>query len=726
MSTSKMSSARSVFYAVALCAFGISIPACSCTSETVPTVPDTGVRPDGAMPDANVDTGPRPDTGPDTGPRPDGGPDAGPVCGDGILDASEECDDSNTTPNDGCSATCTFECGDGAVTGTETCDTGIAAGTTGACPATCDDGMVCTMDMLNGSACTTTCTHADIAAGPADSCCPTGATPATDPDCSASCGNGFVDSGETCDTAITSGVGSCPATCDDGVACTADAATGSACTAACTHTSITTPSGTTSDGCCPAGATSGTDTDCSAACGNGFVDAGETCDTGITSGAGSCPATCNDSMVCTTDMLVGAGTCTAACSFTPITTAMSGDGCCPAGANHNTDTDCAAMCGNGVVEGPGETCDPPAAGTCSATCTTIVSACGNGTLDAGEDCDDGNLRNLDGCNSGCRYESFSRLTDLQISGMRGPAACTPRTNQLGRVALTNTARGQLNPTLRTDVVNGTLNVLIQALGLTDLTGVTNPSFQLGVMNGAPDPAAGTWPAAGNPIDWRFFIDHNTVATTGLPTALMPATDAARVLTAGPADIIIPVNLAGSIATLSLLSTHVLGTIGAMTSHPPYPASLRASINTFTDISGNTDGTNGLCGNVSVTSLAQIPAPMALTSGGTACSRGYTYCGAGMGVHAGCNSLLDVIVGGCTVFIITAINPTQPDVAGAGTVRTLSLGAGNAVPASQLAGNVDAYSSYFLFTANRAHASGESCTAASQCQSGQACTGGVCI
>ena len=33
------------------------------------------------------------------------------VCGDGIMDGAEACDDGNTTPSDGCSATCTIETG---------------------------------------------------------------------------------------------------------------------------------------------------------------------------------------------------------------------------------------------------------------------------------------------------------------------------------------------------------------------------------------------------------------------------------------------------------------------------------------------------------------------------------------------------------------------------------------------------------------------------------------
>lgn len=721
MSTStKLSS--SVTCAIALAAIALSLPACSCTDEMVPDVPDTGV-PDGALPDGSstVDTGPRPDTGP----QPDTGivTDTGVGCGNGNVDTGEECDDGNTTPDDGCSATCTLECGDGNVTGAETCDTAIAAGSTGACPTTCDDSDVCTTDTSTGSECTSACDHVAIAAGSADSCCPTGATPATDPDCSASCGNGFVDSGETCDTAITSGTGACPASCDDAIACTTDAMTGSACTAACTHTSITAPSGTTADGCCPSGATHTSDTDCPVTCGNGVVDSGETCDTGIASGTGSCPTSCNDSMACTTDMLVSGGTCMATCSHTPITTAASGDGCCPTGANHNTDTDCAVMCGNGVVEGPGETCDPPAAGTCDTSCHTIVSACGDGTLNAGEDCDDGNLRNLDGCDSLCRYEAFARLTSLQISRATAPAMCAHTRNQLGAHALTNTAvngaLGQpgLNATLATDVSDGSLNILLQALGLVDLNGVNDPTFNLGVMSGVPDPAAGTWPAAGNPIDWRFYIDHTGVNTMGIPTAQMPASIATRALTSGPATIIVPLALGGAPSNLTLFNTHAIGTIATATSHPPYPTSLRTTLTTFQTITGNTTG-QGLCGDISVGSLAQIPVPELLTTGFTDCSEGYTYCGTGMPVSASCNSLLDVLVGGCSTGFLTLVNPTQPDVpaTSGGTVVNLTA---TATHVTNVAANAnEAYSAFFTFTANRAHASGEVCTTAAECQSGQ--------
>ena len=38
------------------------------------------------------------------------------ICGDGIVDGTEQCDDGNTTSGDGCSATCTLEPGFACVT----------------------------------------------------------------------------------------------------------------------------------------------------------------------------------------------------------------------------------------------------------------------------------------------------------------------------------------------------------------------------------------------------------------------------------------------------------------------------------------------------------------------------------------------------------------------------------------------------------------------------------
>ena len=78
-----------------------------------------------------------------------------PVCGDGIVEGTEECDDGNLIPYDGCSQTCTIEphclggtctavCGDGIVEETEECDDGNTAAGDGCSPTcTVEPGWTC-------------------------------------------------------------------------------------------------------------------------------------------------------------------------------------------------------------------------------------------------------------------------------------------------------------------------------------------------------------------------------------------------------------------------------------------------------------------------------------------------------------------------------------------------------------------------------------------------------
>ena len=322
---------------------------------------------------------------------PDAATDAPPaICGNNVVEAGEDCDDGDFITDAVCDDQCRFTCGNGDVdTGFgETCDVGIASGP-GACPTTCDDGMDCTADVMSGSECTAACLSSPITT-PAngDGCCPPGENANTDDDCAPACGNAAVEPGETCDTGIAAGNGACPsaAACVDGRACTRDVLDGAGtCTAACSNPAITAPMN--GDGCCPPGATPATDTDCVLGCGNGVVDPGETCDTAIAIGPGSCPTTCSDGMSCTRDVLSGGGTCTATCTFPPITAPMNNDNCCPAGANANNDNDCPPRCLNGVVE-------------------------------AGEQCDDGNMNPSDACNNACMFTTVVptafRMNDLDL------------------------------------------------------------------------------------------------------------------------------------------------------------------------------------------------------------------------------------------------------------------------------------------------------------------------
>jgi hypothetical protein len=244
-------------------------------------------------------------------------------------------------------------CGNGTLESGETCDPPSS------CPTSCDDKDACTTDKLTGSAatCTAACTHTTITAcSDGDGCCPSGCDNTNDDDCAPVCGNGTLESGETCDPSS-----SCPTGCDDKNACTADKLTGSAsaCTAACTHTKISSCSG--GDGCCPSGCDSTSDSDCSASCGNGTVEQGETCDP-----PSSCPTGCDDEDACTEDLMTGsASNCNVSCTHTQVTACKDGDGCCPSGCSANTDSDCSASCGNGTVE-QGETCDPPS--SCPTSC----------------------------------------------------------------------------------------------------------------------------------------------------------------------------------------------------------------------------------------------------------------------------------------------------------------------------------------------------------------------
>lgn len=408
-----------------------------------------------------------------------------------------------------CAATAT--CGDGVLDKGESCDTAIPAGTFGACPADCDDGDTCTQDDLLGQGCNVTCSNTQLKckALVKDGCCPAGCTILTDPDCPflKLCGNGKLDLGETCDTAIPAGQkGACPTKCDDGNACTADTFTGANCNLACSYTQITQCKPLLKDGCCPLGCTALKDADCTATnlCGNGTVDKGETCDTAIAVGKpGACPATCDDGNDCTTDKFTGSK-CTLACSNATITQCnkLLKDGCCPTGCTFFNDADCSLLnlCGNGKID-KGETCDTaiPAGqlgacptscddklactidsftgsactlacahkqitgcsgllkpdGCCPPGCTALNDAdckvtnlCGNGKVDAGETCDtaipagqvgacpttcdDGKPCTIDlftgsACTLACSHLGIKSCSGLKSDGCC-PLNCTPLTD----------------------------------------------------------------------------------------------------------------------------------------------------------------------------------------------------------------------------------------------------------------------------------------------------------
>ena len=74
------------------------------------------------------------------------------------------------------------------------------------------------------------------------------------------------------------------------------------------------------------------------------------------------------------------------------------------------------VCGDGVVQA-GEQCDDGNAVSsdgCSATCQTEQvqqNLCGNSVLEVGEQCDDGNIKDNDGCSSTCQTENVVNVSN---------------------------------------------------------------------------------------------------------------------------------------------------------------------------------------------------------------------------------------------------------------------------------------------------------------------------
>src|SRR3989449_2929772 len=92
-------------------------------------------------------------------------------------------------------------------------------------------------------------------------------------------------------------------------------------------------------------------------------------------------------------------------------------------------------CGNGVVD-PGEQCDDGnlvAGDGCSASCRLEV--CGNGILGPGEQCDDGNLVSGNGCSAGCRLEPCKIMRSGQTLWLRSLLSAQHGASESDRLSL---------------------------------------------------------------------------------------------------------------------------------------------------------------------------------------------------------------------------------------------------------------------------------------------------
>jgi hypothetical protein len=116
------------------------------------------------------------------------------LCGNGVVDPGETCDKALTPAT--CPADCTVVCGDGNVEGTETCE----PKNTAVCDANCQTRVpACGDTFINGTEqCDLSATPPVPAGTPAGQTCLAGCVLSAAP---ASCGDGIVGAGETCDNA---------------------------------------------------------------------------------------------------------------------------------------------------------------------------------------------------------------------------------------------------------------------------------------------------------------------------------------------------------------------------------------------------------------------------------------------------------------------------------------------------------------------------------------------
>ena len=548
------------------------------------------------------------------------------------------------------------------------------------------------------------------------------------------CGNAVVDGNEACDDGNSvSGDGceaDCAYTCDNKSPDTGDAKCddGNPCNGAetCSDDHVCAPGMNADDGSsCGAGklCVSG---DClDDICGDGFVSPSEECDdANMVNGDGcdSCKFSCasdDPARDCSGLDPCVATTCDDA-THTCGNPVSDGDVCAMASVCVNGACT-AIVCGDGVIH-PGEACDDGNVvdgDGCQADCTLppAGSVCGNGVREAAEQCDDSNTKNLDGCDSACKFEQVQRATWLAMQFGTEAPFCPE--NRLGG-AISAAAQSQIQTSLDNGILNGSINIMFKTLGLGDLSGTADPAVEIGVLKGAPIIPMGAMYNGTADLDWWYKIDPLSIDANRDPLDKLMGFISAKTLTAGPGKVSLGINFAGTPAALTMSNARLTASVGAVstpltsTGNPPghlASENLDPALQSYASNGQPTEMDAGkLCGNVSVASLDQVPVPGELIVGGMlACDQGYT----------AQNSLLDVIVGGCTVFsFVNVITPSQPDqadpnapVAGAGGPYTLTPNAmtkavdgcrdmNNQTVDLNTCLNAAAYSSFFKFATGR--------------------------
>ncbi len=284
--------------------------------------------------------------------------DSGPVCGNGKLEAPETCDDGNATPGDGCDGNCSkdanWQCAKPGAPCTYDPKPGVCGNGQVEADETCDLGADATGKTLNDGTvgCDATCHTVN-----GWTCAGAGVSCTKDP----YCGDGTVQStlAEQCDDGTNDAMHGCDGKCQ-----------------------VVPHWKCPNNVCVP-----------DASCGNGVIDGSEQCDDHNIRNYDGCSATCylEAGYACPAT----GGTCEQTCGNGKLDAGETCDD-----SNHSAKDGCDSSC---KVE-PGYTCGTVGQ-TCIITPVPLPPVCGNGKLETGELCDDGNVRSGDGCSSTCLLEA---------------------------------------------------------------------------------------------------------------------------------------------------------------------------------------------------------------------------------------------------------------------------------------------------------------------------------